>query len=121
MAIATREVVLASAARTATSTTTLETKGALGCFVYVDVTVDPAAASVVANIDGYDSFADEAWTILDGGAMAAVGFFKYWIYPGATVTANVSANAWLPDKIQINMVHADADSITYSVHVVWLR
>jgi hypothetical protein len=116
----TRKTVLASAERTATSTTTVDTVGWAGMYVYVDVTVDGAAASIVCNVDGYDSVADEAYTLLDSAAIAAVGFTVLKIWPGVTAAANTAANEYLPDRIQINMVHADADAITYSVDVLLL-
>ena len=122
MAIADRDTPFPSVARVATPTAVdLDTKGAAGCIIYVDVTADPSTASVTFNFDGYDSAADEAWTLLDSAAVVGVGFTVYRIWPGATVTANVGANEWLPDRIRIAPVHVDAESMTYSVTVVWLR
>ena len=121
MAIAEREVVLASAARTATITTTLDTRGAAGCYVYLDVTVDPSSAIITMNIDGYDSFADESFTLLDGATVNGVSFNVYRVWPGVSPAANLAANEWLPDRIKIHIEVNDTDSMTYSVHVVWLR
>ncbi len=122
MAIADRDTPFANVARTASPTPVdLDTKGAAGCIVYVDVTAGSGVPSVVFNIDGYDSAADEAWTLLDSAAITVVGFTVYRVWPGATVTANVGANEWIPDRIRISPVHAEGSSITYSVTVVWLR
>ncbi len=122
MAIANRETPFPLTARTATPTAVdLSTKGAAGCIIYIDVTADPSSASVTFNFDGYDVLGDETWTLLDSAAVVGVGFTVYRIWPGATVTANVGANEWLPDTLRIAPIHVDSDSITYSVTVVWLR
>ena len=121
MAIAEREIVLASAARTATVTVTLDTRGAAGFYVYLDVTVDPSSAVLTMNIDGFDASANEAFTLLDGAAVNSVSFNVYKVWPGATVVANLAANEWLPDRVNIHIAVADSDSMTYSVSVAWLR
>ncbi len=122
MAIAVREVPFASAARTATPTRVdLDTDGAAGVIIYLDCTADPSTASVTFHIDGFDSLANEIYTLLDSAAIVGVGFTVLEIWPGATIAANTGANKWLPDRIAISPIHVDAESITYSVSVAWLR
>lgn len=109
-------VAFASAARTATPTAVdIDMSRHSGVILLVDVTADPASASVVFNFDGYDPIADASWTLLDSAAVASVSHNVYDIWPGATAAANVAANKYVPGTLRITPVHADADSITYSV------
>jgi hypothetical protein len=115
------KVIYASAARTASTTPiVVDTRYYSGLIAYVDVTAIAATPSVVLNIDGYDALADEAYTLLDSAAIVAVSFNVYNIWAGAAVTANVSANRRLPDKARLEVIHGDADSITYAVTIVLL-
>ncbi len=111
-------VLLASAARTAATTSSIETvinSDYRGCHIIIDVTVDPASASITPTIQGYDTVSGKYYTLLVGNAIAAVGTTVLRIYPGLTASANVIANDILPSKFRISMAVADTDSITYSV------
>ena len=111
------QTVYASAARTATPTAvTISTRRAKALFVVINVTAATATPSVVPTIDGYDSTSDTWFNLLTGAAITdANGDVRLRVGNGLPVTANVSANDYLPDRVRVVMTHGDADSITYSV------
>ena len=111
------QIPFASAARTATSTVDVNVENAHGLVLVIDVTADPALASVVFNIDGLDDATGNTWTLLDSAAIAATGTTILRISPHLTASANTIGKDIIPPLIRINPVHADADSITYSVTV----
>lgn len=109
-------VLLASAARTATQTTPdITNLQARGVHVVVDVTnagtgaITPKIQGKAANGVYYD--------ILVGAAQNSNGTVVLKVYPGATVTANLSASDVLPAVWRIVSTHTDANSITYSVAI----
>ena len=113
--------LLPSAARTATPATgTLDSRGATGLIVRMNATAVTATPSVVVTIDGYDASAAGWYNILTSTAIATAVATTLSVFPGATVTANVSANATIPDKLRVVCTHGDADSITYSVNLEWI-
>jgi len=108
--------VYPSAARVATPTTVeLDMSTARSLILVVDCTAYPAGASVVFNVDGYDSLSDTAWTILDSTAVAATGTTILRIGPEMTASAGAKARDVVPPVVRVTPVHADGDSITYSV------
>jgi hypothetical protein len=108
-------VLLSSAARTATVATADQSNPECrGVVVIINVTADPASASVVATIQGKDELSGVYYTILTSAAIAAVGTTVLRVFPGATAATNVTANDVLPSTWRVNFVHADTDSITYS-------
>ncbi len=111
------QTALPSAAYTASSTVDVNVEGAQGLVIVIDVTVDPALASVVFNIDGLDVLTGNTWTLLDSAAIAATGTTVLRISPHLTASANTIAKDIIPPRVRINPVHADGDSITYSVTV----
>ena len=106
-----------SAVYTASSTVDIIVENAHGLFIVIDVTLDAASASVVFNIDGFDVLSEQAWTLLDSAAVAAVGTTILRIGPELTASANTIAKEAIPPVVRINPVHADGDAITYSVTV----
>ncbi len=93
---------LASAARVATNNSEdLTNSGHKGCHVIIDVTADPATASVVPTIQGLDSVSGKYYTLLEGSAITAVGTTVLRVYPGLTIAANETANDILPSKFRI--------------------
>jgi len=103
-----------SAARTADSTSRQTLASKAGVFV-IDVTADPAAASVVFTIRGVDPVSNKTWDILTSAAITAVGTTILRVDPGLTASANTIAKDVLPQGIDIFANHADTDSITYTV------
>jgi hypothetical protein len=109
----------ASAARTASPTPAVLSAGPtqVGAHIIINVTADPAAASVVFHVEGFDHTSEHWYPILTSAAIAAVGATVLRIYPDATAAANTHVNDYLPPVWRIRPVHADSDSITYSVGV----
>ena len=108
--------VYSSTERIATPTAVeLDMSGAHGLVLVVDTTDDPAAASVVFNIDGVDPTSGKAWTILDSTAVAATGTIILRIGPEMIASGGATARDVVPSIVRVTPVHADADAITYSV------
>lgn len=113
--------VLASAARTATvaSSVFANQHGHRGIEVVIDCTAAADTPSVVFTLQGYSALGDDYYTILASAAITGTGTTVLRAFPGATASANVVANFQLPGLWRVNAVHADTDSITYSVNA-WL-
>jgi len=110
--------VLASAARTATPTvdTFKNTSGSVaGMVLIVDVTAASATPSVVFTILGSDPVSGETYTILESAAITGIGTTVLRVHPELSVSANLIAKDLIPNEWTLTAVHADADSITYSV------
>ena len=69
------------------------------------------------TIQGRDPASGDFYTILASAAITGTGTTILRVFPGSTVTANVSANDTLPKRCRILAAHADADSITFSVGI----
>lgn len=119
--------LLPSAARTADVTVNYVNQFQGQCSVYfvVDVTADPAAASIALRIRmlKLDGVTNWAWTapsgvLLGSTAIDSVSTTKHIlgssVGSGILGAATVEANM-LPSHWQLFMDHADGDSITYSV------
>lgn len=108
--------LLPSVARTATTNSGVRrNRGHRGVRVHIDCTADPAAASVTFTIQGADTVTGDYYTLLASAAVNATGDTYLLVYPGAAVSANVSANAVLPPFWRVLATHSNADSITYQV------
>lgn len=115
-----QQTVFASAARTATEpSATFANYGHRGLHVVIDATASADTPSVVFTIQGYSGLGDDYYTILASAAVTGTGTTVLRVFPGATNAANTVANDVLPGLWRVNAVHADADSITYSVNA-WL-
>jgi hypothetical protein len=111
-----QQTLFASAARTASPTAATFDKGrAERLMVVINVTALAATPSVVPRIDYFDEASGTWTTLLTGAALTTVSKVILRVGPGMPVTANVSANDGLPERLRVDMSHADADSITYSV------
>jgi len=111
--------VLASAARTASvNSSDLSNFNCRGVHIIIDVTADPAAASLTFTLQGKDAVSGKYYTLLTSAAIAAVGTTVLAVYPGITAAANVSAANILPKTWRVSVTAADTDSITYSVGAV---
>lgn len=110
--------VLASAARIATPTVdTFHVTGGepSGLILMIDCTAVTADPSVVFTIVGSDPVSDKTWTILASAAITGTGTTVLRVHPSLTVSANAVAKDIVPAVWTVTAVHADADSITYSV------
>ncbi|KKM96117.1 hypothetical protein LCGC14_1181370 [marine sediment metagenome] len=108
--------LLASLARTANVNTPDQTNfGHKGLHLIIDVTAINLTPSVVPTIQGKDPLSGKYYDLLVGVAIIATGTTILKIYPGIVAAANVAASDILPLIWRLQLVHADADSITYSV------
>lgn len=123
-----RDVAYRSVARTSSppAKLLLNDKDAQGAHILVYVTAFSGTPSVAFNFTVKDPASEQRYPILEGQAVAPtdnpgdLGFYIYKIHPGVTpVAGNVAADA-IPREWYIEPVHADGDSITYSVGVVYL-
>lgn len=111
------EVVTPSIARTATNNSTFACATEGGLFI-IDVTAVTATPSVVFTIQGVEPISGNVYTILASAAITATGTTVLRVHPSLTASANAIAKDILPMGINIAAVHADADSITYSIRFV---
>lgn len=120
MAQRTSQAWLASGARTTSQTSPdFSALGANAIRVIVDVTAHAATPSVVLTIQGKDVISGKYYTLLAGTAITDVTgdiTYEYLVFPGAAVTAGVSANKFMPDTFRLTMTAGDSDSLTYSVN-----
>lgn len=105
-----------SAARTATPTKADQINyNARGVVVVIDVTAAADTPSIVVTIQGLDPVSGQYYTLLASAAITGISTVVLRVYPGLTAAANLVANGILPRNWAIDVVHADGDSITYSV------
>ena len=108
--------VYSSAARTASPTpSTLLNKFNTGVQVIINVTATADTPSVVFNVQGKNGVTGEWYTLLASAAITGTGTTVLRVAPGETDAANAVEGAHLPRVWRVQAVHADADSITYSV------
>jgi hypothetical protein len=113
--------LLASAARTASVNSAAQAnRKHKGVIVNINVTADPALASVVFTIQGQDPISGEWYDILTSAAVAAVGHTVLRVYPGLVAVTNLAISYPLPSAWRVRAVAADGDSLTYSVGAVFL-
>ena len=111
--------LLVSAARTASVNTPDQSNPvSRGVHVIIDVTAYPGAASVVPTLQGKDPVSGKYYDLLVGSAIVATGTTVLKLYPGLAASAAVAASDILPTTWRVKLVHADGDSITYSVGAV---
>ena len=108
------QVLLASAARTATVSTVMTTDCSAGIFV-INVTAAIATPSVTFTIAGVDPASNATYTILTSAAITGTGTTVLRVGPDLTAAANTIAKDYLPQSLKITATHADTDSITYSL------
>ena len=108
--------LLASAARTASVATDDQSNSQhRGVVVIINATAATSTPSVVATIQGKDELSGQYYTILASAAITGTGTTVLRVYPGLTAATNTVANDVLPSTWRVNLVHADTDSITYTV------
>jgi hypothetical protein len=112
-----REVtVFASAAYTASQNSAdLVNPFARGAVITINCTAIVTAPSVVFTVVGRVSLAGVYYTILASAAITAAGTTNLRIYPGLTAAANVTVSDILPGLWRVQAVHANGNSISYSV------
>lgn len=114
-------ILLPSASRTVTESSVAQHNIA-NRGVIVDLTVTtPGIGSVTASIERWNPAAS-AWVVmLTGTAVTTATTASLTLFPAATVTANVSANASLPRMWRVTVTHNNANAITYSVGISTLN
>ena len=112
-----------STARTADETSAAQlNRNFRGILVVVDISVYPAAASVVPTLRYRDPITGKQVTLLAATALTATGTTVYLIGPDAASGEGITAavKTPLPRDWDLFMDHADADSITYQVSAQYL-
>ncbi len=107
--------LLASAARTASVATGEQINHRhKGLLLLINVTAAPVTPSVVPTIE---VLIGSTWTAVAAGtAITATGQFSILLYPAATGGSfDDVIGVFLPPRWRLNMVHGDADTITYNV------
>lgn len=113
-------VAYASAARTAdpADKDIANTYNHPRALIFIDCTASSATPSVVFNILVECQGANDYFEVIDSAAVTGAGNTVMMLGAGAEVTD--LATVFPPGRrIRIDPVHADADSITYSVHVLF--
>lgn len=88
---------------------------AYGAHIIINVTAVGVTPSVVFNVEAWDEISQTWYLLLASAALVAVAQTILKIFPGATVSANQSANDTLTNKWRVRPVHGNGVSITYSV------
>lgn len=91
-----------------------------GCLVILNVTAVPGVDTVTLSIEGKDPVSGVYYTVLAAAARSATGQDVLQVQPGGAVTANVSANASVPDTYRVKVTHSAGSAFTYSVSVTEL-
>jgi len=112
--------LLGSAARTTSVQSDDQTnRGAKGIVLTVSVTSVTDTPSITLDIEYKDAVSGVYETLFSAAAaIVATGVHTYVLYPGDIVAADDVVEVGklpLPRTWRINVTHADADSITYSV------
>lgn len=116
-----QQTVFASTPRTAsTNSSVFANYGHRGLHLVIDATASADTPSVVFTIQGYSPLGDDYYTVLASAAVTGAATSVLRVYPGLTAANNLVANDVLPALWRVTAVHADSDSITYSVNAVLL-
>jgi hypothetical protein len=116
-----QQIVLTSAARTASvNSAVFPNLGWRGLHLIIDCTASADTPSVVFTVQGYSPLGDDYYTILASAAVTGAATTVLRVYPGCIAAANTVANDCLPHLWRVAAVHADGDSITYSVNAIML-
>jgi len=91
-----------------------------GCIAILNVSAVPGVDTVQLVIEGKDPVSGAYYTVLSAAARVATGTDVLQVQPGGPVTANVSANASLPDTYRIKVTHSAGSNFNYSVSVTEL-
>jgi hypothetical protein len=85
-----------------------------GVVVFINVSLI-GTGSITVTIQGKDPASGTYYTILASAAIVTSVFGTLTVYPGAAVTANVSANAVLPRQWRIAVTANNANPVNYSI------
>jgi hypothetical protein len=112
--------VLPSAARTASPNTEqfiIDRRGfsPQGLILTIDATAVTATPQLTVTINRVDPVSGKVAALLTSAVIATAVTTVLRIGPGLTPAANLVVNDLVPPVFRIDCVHADSDSITYSV------
>lgn len=110
-----QRTVLASAARTATTTSPAQTNHGWEALEVVIVTSAGAAFSITPKIEAYDEASDSWFAILTGAVINTLTTTVLRVGRGLTAAANLVVNDLVPPRWRVVVTHGDATSVTYSV------
>lgn len=115
-----QRVLLESAARTATTATAQQKDPAMHSVrLYLDVTAASGTGGLTVQIRGYDRVSGAAAAIAkDTAAITAAGLYVFELAPSiaaADTQRRVALAAYLPVEWDVNVVHGDGSSYTYSL------
>ena len=117
-------LLLASAARIATTTVNFRVPQGAGGILVVDVTARAGSTTLTPKLTMLSEDEDYTWTfdLWTGTAInSADTTAAYAFYPGAEDTDadyTEEVNMVLPAKCKLTVTHSDTDSITYSAHFI---
>ena len=82
-----------------------ENQACSGIKVVINITaITGTSPTLTVTLQGVDAASAAVYTILASAALNATGTTVLTVFPGAPVTANVSANDELPPKFQVKAV-----------------
>lgn len=109
-----RSYPVPSAAKTATwNTGDFVNQNCTGIMVFINLTAFTATGSLTVTVQG--KINGNYYTIIAGSAITSATTQRLWAFPGATVTANVSANEHVPFEWRLLMTHGNGVSLTYDI------
>lgn len=114
----TQGTLLASAARTITITSPIQTNyNAKGIIVFLNVTAASGVGGLFTRVRVYDPVSNSAvYLNAQPAAVTATGMYTYVLYPGASGGAFTQITpAMLPRTWEVFVTPVDASSYTYSV------
>ena len=116
-------VALASAARTATTTSsTLENPRGLGVVLFLDVTVASGTGGLQVQAQAIDPTGGTVLAVNSAPtAVTATGLKTYVIYPGASAGATQNTSGVLPRRWNVKVTAGDSSSYTYSVSYQYVQ
>jgi hypothetical protein len=85
-----------------------------GAIVVTNLT-DVAAGNVTVKVQGKDEASGVYYDLLDSAALTGNGTTVMTVYPGATVTANVSADSPLPATWRVQAIVSSNGNVTGTV------
>jgi len=113
--------VLSSAARTSTTASSdISNYHNRGAYLFVNVTSITSTPIIAVQVQGKEPIGSNYFTIAEFAAITATGTYAFLTYPGQTKVPGVVESFPLPRSWRVNVVHQDADSITYSIAAMGL-
>lgn len=89
----------------------------VGLDVLLNITaITGTTATITLFVEGKDPASGTYYTLLQGAGKTATGFTRIFLFPGAPVTANVSANDDLPQTWRVRWtITGTTPSVTCSI------